>query len=87
MRDLGEYLRAYRTYVLANLGWRKAVMGALVWLAGMLLPLWAKAFVQLPYWVAMSWMIGWALLGYVFAPYGMWKHQRTQTTRADQPDR
>jgi hypothetical protein len=23
---------------------------------------------------AITWMIGWALLGYIFAPYGMWKH-------------
>jgi hypothetical protein len=55
MRDFGEYLRAYRAYVLANLGWRKALMGALVWLAGMFAPLWAKAFVQLPNWVAITW--------------------------------
>ena len=78
MRDFGEYLRAYRAYVSANLGWRKALMGALVWLAGMFAPLWAKALVQLPNWVAITWMIGWALLGYIFAPYGMWKHHRTQ---------
>jgi hypothetical protein len=23
-------------------------------------------------------MIVWALLGYIFAPYGMWKHHRAQ---------
>ena len=77
MRDFGEYLRAYRAYLLANLGWRRALMGALVWLAGMLAPLWAKAFVQLPTWMATTWMISWALLSYIFAPYGMWKHHRT----------
>jgi hypothetical protein len=33
MRDFGEYLRAYRAYVSANLGWRKALMGAFAWLA------------------------------------------------------
>ena len=65
MRDFGEYLRAYRAYVSANLGWRKALMGALVWLAGMFAPLWAKTLVELPYWVAITWMIGWALLGYI----------------------
>jgi sterol desaturase/sphingolipid hydroxylase (fatty acid hydroxylase superfamily) len=86
MRDFGEYLRAYRAYVSANLGWRKALMGALVWLAGMFAPLWAKAFVQLPTWVAMTWMICWALLGYVFAPYGMWKHHRTQIPSSRQQD-
>jgi hypothetical protein len=32
--------------------------------------------VQFPNWVAITWMIGWALLGYIFAPYGMWKAQR-----------
>jgi hypothetical protein len=46
----------------------------------MFAPLWAKAFVQLPAWVAITWMICWALLGYVSAPYGMWKHHRTQIT-------
>ena len=51
-------------------------MVAIVWLAGMFGPLAAKAFVELPNWVAITWMIGWALLGYIFAPYGMWKAQR-----------
>jgi len=86
MRDFAEYLRAYRAYVSANLGWRKALMGALVWLVGMFAPLWAKALVQLPSWMAITWMIGWALLGYIFAPYGMWKHHRTQIPSSRQPD-
>jgi fatty acid desaturase len=87
MRDVPEYLRAYRAYVSAKLSWRRALMGALVWLAGMFVPLWAKPFVQFPSWLMITWMIGWALLGYVFAPYGMWKHQRTQTPGPRQPDR
>ena len=87
MQNFGEYLRAYRDYVLANLGWRKALMVTLVWLAGMLAPVWAKTFVELPNWVAMMWMIGWALLGYIFTPYGMWKHHRAETANLRQPDR
>ena len=86
MRDLGEYLRAYRIYVLANLGWGKALSVALVWLAGMFAPLVAKALFELPNWAAMTWMIIWAALGYIFAPYGMWKHHRAQTANARQPD-
>jgi hypothetical protein len=39
MRDFGEYLRAYWAYVSSNLGWGKALMIALVWLAGMFAPL------------------------------------------------
>ena len=62
-------------------------MGALVWLAGMLAPMWARAFVQLPNWMGISWMVGWALLSYIFAPYGMWKHHRTQIPASRQPDR
>jgi hypothetical protein len=51
-------------------------MVAIVWLAGMFAPLGAKTLVQLPNWVAITWMIGWALLGYIFAPYKMWEAQR-----------
>jgi hypothetical protein len=87
MRDFTEYLRAYRTYVAANLGWRKALMRGLLWLAGMCAPLWAKTFVQLPSWAPIVWMIGWASLGYIFAPYGMWKHHRAQTPDLRQADR
>ena len=76
MRDFGEYLRAYWAYVSTNLGWGKALMVALVWLAGMFAPLGAKALVQLANWVAITWMIGWAVLGYILAPYGLWKAQR-----------
>jgi hypothetical protein len=78
MQDFREYLRAYRAYVLAKRGWLKGLLGPLVWLVGMFAPAWAKAFVQFPSWLAITWMVGWALLGYVFAPYGMWKHQRRQ---------
>jgi hypothetical protein len=88
MRDLGEYLRAYRAYVSANLGWGKALRFALVWLAGMFAPLAAKTLlVELPNWVPMTWMIAWASLGYIFAPYGMWKHHRAQIASSRQPDR
>lgn len=87
MRDFGEYLRAYRAYVSTNLGWGKALMVALVWLAGMFVPLAAKALLELPNWVAITWMIVWALLGYIFAPYGMWKHHRTQIVSLSQSDR
>ncbi|MCA1453896.1 hypothetical protein I6F35_11800 [Bradyrhizobium sp. BRP22] len=86
MRDLGEYLRAYWTYISNNLGWGKALRFALVWLAGMFLPLFARTWVQLPEWLAIAWMICWALLGYVFAPYGMWKHHRAQITGSGEPD-
>ena len=87
MRDFGEYLRAYLLYVSTNLGWGKALLVALVWLAGMFAPLGAKTLVQLPNWVAITWMIGWALLGYIFAPYGMWKQHRAHIASLSQPDR
>jgi hypothetical protein len=85
MRDVGEYLRAYRGYVSANLGWRKAVTSAFLWLAGMFVPMWARTFVESPNWLAITWMIIWAMLGYIFAPYGMWKHHRTQIPSSGQP--
>ena len=87
MRDFVEYLRAYRAYVSANLGWGKALSVALVWLAGMFAPLIAKTLVEFPNWMTITWMIGWAFLGYIFAPYGMWKHHRTQISSSSQPDR
>ena len=52
MRDFVEYLRAYRAYVSANLGWGKALRFALVWLAGMFAPLASKTLLELPNWVA-----------------------------------
>ena len=76
MRDVGEYLRAYWAYVSTHLGWTKALMFALLWLAGMFAPLAAKTLVELPNSIGIPWMIGWAVLGYIFAPYGMWKAQR-----------
>jgi hypothetical protein len=81
MRDIGEYLRAYRAYISASHGWAKAVIVALVWIAGMFVPLAARTFVQLPTGLAIT------LLGYVFAPYGMWKHHRAQIANSNQPDR
>ena len=76
MRDFGEYLRAYRAYVSASLGWGKALRAVLLWLAGLLIPFIAKTLelVTLPSWVAITWM----------APYGMWKHQRAQTASWNQ---
>ena len=56
--------------------WGKALRFALVWLAGMFAPLASKTLLELPNWVAVTWMIVWAFLGYIFAPYGMWKAQR-----------
>ena len=76
MQDLIDYLRAYRTYISATMGWGAVLKIAAVWLAGMFVPLAVGLFVVLPAWAASLWMIVWALLGYVFAPYGMWKHQR-----------
>src|SRR5438477_7117885 len=64
MRDLHEYLRAYWTYVSTNLGWGKAVRFALVWLAGMFAPLGVKTPVEFPLWMAITWMVGWSLIGY-----------------------
>src|SRR5262249_18259450 len=47
MRDFVEYLRAYRAYVSANLGWGKALRFVLVWLAGMFAPLASKTLLEL----------------------------------------
>ena len=85
MRDLGHYLRDYRAYVSTRLG--RAFLLALVWLAGMFAPLGIRTFVELPGWLAISWMLGWALMGYVFAPYGMWKHHHAQASNPGGPDR
>jgi hypothetical protein len=87
MRDFVEYLKAYRAYVAANLGWRKAFSFAFVWIAGMFAPLAAKTLIELPNWLPFTWMISWAFLGYIFAPYGMWKHHRAQIANLNQPDR
>jgi hypothetical protein len=86
VRGVGEYLRAYRAYVSTKVGWGKALTVALVWLAGMFAPLAAKTFVAFPNWLAITWMVGWSLLGYIFAPYGMWKHHRAQNASSAQPD-
>jgi hypothetical protein len=48
-------------------------------------PLWTKTLVHLPNWMAMSWMIGWGSLSYIFAPYGMWKHHRNLTQKSHLP--
>jgi hypothetical protein len=77
--DLGEYLRAYRAYVSASVGWGKALFVIVIWLSGIFAPLGAKTFIfELPNWLAIVWMVGWSFLGYIFAPYGMWKYHRAQ---------
>src|SRR5262245_23251023 len=89
MRDFGEYLRAYWAYVSTSPGWGKALLGAIVWLAGMFAPLGAKTFllVDLPTWLMITWMLAWAILGYVFAPYGMWKHHRARIASSSPSER
>jgi hypothetical protein len=86
VQDLREYLRAYRDYVAANVGWGKALGGALLWLAGLFAPLGARTVVQLPDWLPFAWMAAWSLGGYVFTPYGMWKYHRNQMTGARQSE-
>ena len=86
MQDFREYLRAYWAHVRRR-GWAKVLGFALFWVAGMFVPLGARTLVQLPDWLAFSWMIGWAVGGYVFAPYGMWKQQRSEAANPDSPDR
>lgn len=87
MQDLVEYLQAYRNYISANLGWASLARLAVVWLAGMCIPLAVKTWVPLPTWGAAIWMIAWALLGYVFGPYGLWKHQRGRNPNSRGTDR
>jgi hypothetical protein len=81
MRDVVEYLRAYRGYISANLGWGKALRFVGVWIAGMFVPWASKTLFELPNWVAVTWMIVWAFLGYIFAPYGMWKTSSLKSAR------
>ena len=78
MRDFVEYLRAYRAYVSANPGWSKALRFALVWLAGMFAPLASKTLLELPNWVAVTWMIVWAFLGYIFC--ALWNVETSPQT-------
>ena len=87
VRDFGEYLRAYWVYVSTSVGLGKALAVALMWVAGIFIPLGAKTFLQLPSWLMLTWMAGWGLLSYICAPFGMWKHHRAQAARQSQPDR
>jgi hypothetical protein len=88
MHDLREYLRAYRAYVSTSVGWGKALVVILIWLSGIFAPLGVKTFIyELPNWLAFGWMVGWSSLGYVFAPYGMWRYHRAQIAGEDRPDR
>jgi hypothetical protein len=86
MQDFHDYLRAYLAHVRTR-GWMKAVGFVLFWVAGMFVPAGARTFVQLPDWLAFTWMIGWAIGGYVVAPYGMWKQQRVEAVKSTPPDR
>jgi hypothetical protein len=86
MQDFRDYLRAYLAHVRKH-GWMKALGFALLWVAGMFVPAGARNFVQLPDWLAFSWMFGWAIDGYFLAPYGMWKQQRTAAINSVSPDR
>ena len=79
MKDLRDYLRAYWAYFSSS-GWREPFMLGLIWLAGMFMPLGARTLVELPNSLVITWMIVWAVLGYILAPYGMWKAQRKHKT-------
>ena len=74
LSDLRNYLREYCRHASQSLG-RKAFMASL-WLVGMFAPLGLKTIVNFPQWAAVTWMISWAALGYLFAPYGLWKAQQ-----------
>jgi hypothetical protein len=85
MRDFGEYLRAYWVYVSTSAGLGKALAIALLWVAGIFIPLGAKMFFEFPSWLMVAWMAGWGLLSYICAPFGMWKHHRAQIVGLSQP--
>ena len=78
MHDFREYLRAYWVYVSTSVGLGKASAVALMWVAGIFVPLGANTFLPLPVWLRLAWMAGWGLLSYICAPFGMWKHHRAQ---------
>jgi hypothetical protein len=78
MHDFGEYLRAYWVYVSTSVGLGKASAVALMWVAGIFVPLGVNTFSPLPVWLRLAWMAGWGLLSYICAPFGMWKHHRAQ---------
>jgi hypothetical protein len=64
MDNLRDYLRAYWAYFSSS-GWRGPFMLGLIWLAGMFMPLGARRLVELPNSLVISWMIVWAVLGYI----------------------
>ena len=78
LRDLRDYLREYWGHASQSFG-RKVLMACL-WFAGMFIPLGLKTIVELPQRAAVTWMIGWAAVGYLFAPFGLWKTQRKKIT-------
>jgi len=87
MHDFREYMRAYWVYVSTSMGLGKALAIAMMWVAGIFIPLGAKTFLQLPSWLMLGWMAGRALLSYICAPFGMWKHHRAQIASLSEPDR
>lgn len=82
MHDFREYLRAYWIYVSTSVGLGKASAVAIMWVAGIFVPLGANTFLPLPVWLRLAWMAGWGLLSYICAPFGMWKHHRAQIAGA-----
>jgi len=78
IHDFREYLRAYWVYVSTSVGLGKASAVALMWVAGIFVPLAVNTFFPLPVWLRLAWMSGWGLLSYISAPFGMWKHHRAQ---------
>jgi hypothetical protein len=68
-------------YLSTNIGWGKALRLGM-WLAGMFVPLGAKTLVQFPDWLAITRMVGWAMVSCVLTPFGMWKHYREQSLKS-----
>jgi len=82
MNDFREYLRAYWVYVSTSVGLGNASAVALMWVAGIFVPLAVNTFLPLPVWLRLAWVAGWGLLSYICAPFGMWKHHRAQIAGA-----
>ena len=78
LSDLRDYLREYWGHASQSFG-RKAFMACL-WFARDVCPLGLKTIVDVPQWAAVTWMISWAAVGYLFAPFGLWKTQRKKIT-------
>jgi hypothetical protein len=76
LSDLQNYLQEYWKHVSQSFGWGKALVTSVLWFVGMFAPLSMRTIVTVPEWAAVAWMASWAALGYLFAPYSMWKAQR-----------